>query len=89
MLPKAYPSRAICALASIALFAASPLHAAPVITEFMASNSSTSVDEDGDASDWIEIFNPDGSAVDLGGYYLTDDATNLTKWQIPTPTSLA
>lgn len=63
--------------------------AAPLITEFMASNSSTLFDEDADSSDWIEIFNPDSFAVDLGGHFLTDDAANLTKWQFPTPTSLA
>ena len=32
-----------------------------LITEFMASNSSTLNDEDGDQSDWIEIYNPGGS----------------------------
>ncbi len=73
----------------VTLLAAPLISAAPLITEFMASNSSTLNDEDGDSSDWIEFFNPDGTAVDLGGYYLTDDATNLTKWQFPTPTSLA
>ncbi len=35
--------------------------AAPLITEFMASNDSTLADEDGDFSDWIEIHNPDAS----------------------------
>ena len=52
----------------------------PVISEFMADNKSGLVDGDGDFSDWIEIFNPTGSPVDLGSYYLTDDATDLTKW---------
>jgi len=57
--------------------------AAPLITEFMASNDSTLADEDGDFSDWIEIHNPDGAAVDLGGWFLTDNATALDKWQFP------
>jgi hypothetical protein len=52
----------------------------PVISEFMADNKSGLVDGDGDFSDWIEIFNPTGSPVDLGSYYLTDDATDPTKW---------
>ena len=72
----------------IFLFCAIGGHAAPVITEFQASNSSTLTDEDGDNSDWIEIFNPDASAYDLSGCYLTDDPALLTKWQIPTTTTL-
>jgi hypothetical protein len=53
---------------------ASPLGASPLITEFMAKNNSTLADEDGSFPDWIEIHNPEASAADLGGYYLTDDA---------------
>ncbi|MDE0954609.1 MAG: lamin tail domain-containing protein, partial [Candidatus Poseidoniales archaeon] len=37
----------------------------------------------------IEIFNPDGTSADLGGYHLTDDAALLTKWTFPAGTSLA
>ena len=37
-------------------------------------------------SDWIEIHNPDGSEVDLDGYFLTDKASNLDKWRIPAVT---
>ena len=55
----------------------------------LQSLEKTASDSDGDNSDWIEIFNPDGVAVDLSGYYLTDDATMLTKWQIPMTTSLS
>ncbi|MEZ4798380.1 MAG: lamin tail domain-containing protein [Flavobacteriales bacterium] len=33
--------------------------------------------------DWIEIYN-NGGITNLGGYYLSDDPTNLMKWQIPT-----
>jgi hypothetical protein len=65
-----------------------PLFSVPRFTEFMASNNKTLLDEDDDASDWIEIFNPDLTSIDLGGYYLTDDAANLTKWQFPSQTSL-
>jgi Lamin Tail Domain/CotH kinase protein/Chitobiase/beta-hexosaminidase C-terminal domain len=53
------------------------------ITEIMASNSSTISDEDGDQSDWIEIYNPSGVAVNLSGWYLTDNASELTKWAFP------
>ena len=52
----------------------------PVISEFMADNKSGLMDADGDFSDWIEIFNPTESTVDLGSFFLTDDATDLSKW---------
>lgn len=45
-------------------------------------------DEDGDPEDWIEIHNPGESAIDIGGYYLTDDAANPTKWSFPVPTTI-
>src|SRR5258708_39930765 len=61
-------------------------HAEPVIREFMASNDSTLADEDGAFSDWIEIFNPDSSPVNLGGWYLTDSAKKKSKWAIPAVT---
>ncbi|MDP3069472.1 MAG: CotH kinase family protein [Opitutaceae bacterium] len=63
--------------------ATASLQAAPVISEFMASNATTLADEDGAYSDWIEIHNPDGGATDLSGWFLTDSATNKTKWQFP------
>ncbi len=54
-----------------------------VISEFMAANESSLADEDGALSDWIEIFNPTSQAVNLGGYYLTDDRSNPTQWAFP------
>ena len=53
------------------------------ITEFMAANNSTRADEDGDYSDWIELYNPDTAPVSLRGWFLTDDAGNPTKWTFP------
>ena len=63
--------------------------AAPVINEFLTINSGAGlVDEDGDSSDWIEIFNPDAVAVDLGGYGLSDDEDNPLRWRIPAGVTL-
>lgn len=53
------------------------------ITEFMAGNTETILDNDGDYSDWIEIHNAGPEAVSLGNWYLTDNAGNLTKWRFP------
>lgn len=53
------------------------------ISEFMADNTSTILDDDGEPSDWIEIFNPNGAPIDLDGWYLSDNPDNLIKWIFP------
>jgi hypothetical protein len=53
------------------------------ITEFLASNDNGIADVDGDASDWIEIFNSGSASVNLAGLHLTDDASDKTKWAFP------
>ncbi|MEM7392578.1 MAG: chitobiase/beta-hexosaminidase C-terminal domain-containing protein [Verrucomicrobiota bacterium] len=55
----------------------------PVINEFMADNESWLSDEDGDSSDWLELWNATTNPIHFGGWYLTDDPLNLTRWQIP------
>ena len=55
-------------------------HAEPVISEFMASNSSSLADGDGNYSDWIEIHNPDATTADLGAWQLRDGAD---AWSFP------
>ena len=60
-----------------------PAEAAPVISEVMTSNSGTSTDEDGDSPDWVELYNPDATPVNLEGWYLTDNAARPTKWAFP------
>jgi len=57
------------------------------LNEFVAQNAGPLADEDGDETDWIEIKNTGNTPNDLAGFYLTDDPTNLTKWQFP-PTAL-
>lgn len=60
----------------------------PVISEIVAVNNNTLDDEDGDSSDWIEIYNPTAFDLDLGGHYLTDDPLVPARWQIPAGTVL-
>ncbi len=55
----------------------------PILSEFMAANATVLKDADGDASDWVEIYNPDSAAVALAGWALTDDPVNLLKWRFP------
>ena len=64
------------------------LDSGPLITEFMASNDQTLDDEDGNSSDWIEIYNPTDAAVSLDGWSLTDDATDLNRWVFPSGGSI-
>ena len=59
------------------------LAAEPMITEFMASNGSVLRDGDGNSSDWVEIYNPSDSPIDLGGYRLTDKPDQLSRWVFP------
>lgn len=59
------------------------------INELMASNGSSHPDEDGEFSDWIEIFNEQAGVAGLNGWYLTDDPGDLTKWQFPAVTIAA
>jgi hypothetical protein len=47
----------------------------PIVSEFMAANTKSLADADGDHSDWIELHNPDAAAVSLDGWFLTDSAT--------------
>ncbi len=61
----------------------SRVHSALHLTEFMADNGGSIRDEDGEASDWIEIFNAGPGSVSLEGYALTDDAESLTQWSFP------
>ena len=53
---------------------------AAVIAEFLADNDLGLRDEDGNDEDWIEIHNPDSTAVDLAGWHLTDDPHDLANW---------
>jgi hypothetical protein len=57
-----------------------------IISEFMADNASCLTDQDGQFSDWIEIYNPTLSSINLEGYSLTDDPGVLTKWTFPAVT---
>jgi len=54
-----------------------------IISEFMAKNATSLVDEEGSHEDWIEIYNTSTNSVDLFNWSLTDNPGNLTKWRFP------
>ncbi len=76
---------AVCLLA----FGKMAAQSSVVINEFMASNQTFITDENGEFEDWIELYNNSNSAVNLTGWFLTDNPANLTKWDFPTNTSIA
>ena len=49
-----------------------------ILTEFLADNERGLTDEDGDHSDWIELFNSGAEPVDLEGLILRDSSTDWT-----------
>jgi hypothetical protein len=54
------------------------------INEWMADNTHTVADPaDGQFEDWFELYNPTTNAVNVGGYWLTDNLTNKFQYQIP------
>lgn len=59
-----------------------------VINEFMASNTGTLADPQGQYDDWIELRNLTGAAIDLTGLYLTDEPSNPRKWAFPSGTTI-
>ena len=59
------------------------LSAQPVISEFMAANDGGLRDGFDRAGDWIEIHNPHETQIDLGGYRLSDDPSQLDRWIFP------
>lgn len=53
-----------------------------VISEFMEKNRAVLRDEDGDFSDWIELYNQSGEAVSLAGWNISDKESKLG-WLLP------
>jgi hypothetical protein len=54
-----------------------------VINEYSCSNLNTQLDNFNNYEDWIELYNKGNSTVNLGGYYLSDNAAQPLKWAIP------
>jgi hypothetical protein len=38
--------------------------------------------------DWIEFYNPSGVAVDISGYFLSDNVNSPQKWSFPAGTTV-
>ena len=75
--------RSYLGLLLLALASLPTTQAAIVINEFLTDNGGGLRDEDLESPSWIEIYNSGPGAVNLGGWRLTDDPGNLTKWTFP------
>ena len=77
----------VVALASVLISVFSPQGVATtgsvLINEVMARNKSAVVDDNGEYSDWIELYNPGTSAVSLSGWGLSDSQSVPVKWAFP------
>ena len=60
-----------------------------VINEFMASNANGPKDENDQNEDWIELYNKSNVAINLSGFFLSDNPAYIKKWEIPAGTSIA
>ncbi len=54
----------------------------------MARNQNGLTDQSSHRYDWIELYNPSGTDVNLGGYHLTDSASDPTEWTFPANTMM-
>lgn len=62
-----------------------------VINEWMAENGLPGGFPDplsGLFSDWFEVYNPNPTAVDLSGFFLSDQLAHPTQWRVPEGTIL-
>jgi CotH kinase protein/Lamin Tail Domain/Chitobiase/beta-hexosaminidase C-terminal domain len=59
-----------------------------VINEYSASNLEEFVDDHNDYHDWVELYNPTASTIDISGWHLSDRFTNPTKYEIPAGTTI-
>ncbi len=76
-------SKMLLLVATIIISGSNLVRSQVLINELMPANVLTVPDEQGDYDDWLEVYNSGANSVNIGGYYFSDDATNLQKWQVP------
>jgi gliding motility-associated-like protein len=67
----------------ILLFVQQCLQGQVLINEYCASNSSIILSYQNKYEDFIELHNSSSTVLNMGGYYLSDDASNVTMWSFP------
>jgi hypothetical protein len=61
-------------------------YSGPTLNEVMAWNSGAVTNANGRAADWIELFNPSGSAFNVSGMSLSDEPAKPGQWTFPAST---
>jgi hypothetical protein len=54
-----------------------------VVNELMSNNQTTQSDENGEFEDWVELFNTTSAPISTRGVFLSDNANELNKWELP------
>jgi spore coat protein CotH len=54
-----------------------------VINEVMSNNVSIAADPSGNFEDWIELYNTTNFPISTNNLYLSDNLSNLLKWDLP------
>lgn len=54
-----------------------------VINEVMSNNVNIAADPSGNFEDWIELYNTTDYPISTNNLYLSDNLTNLLKWDLP------
>ncbi len=80
---KSTSTRLIICMLLLLPFFGNTLQAQVVINEYSCSNYGSFIDNYGDYGDWIELYNTSSSAINLNGYYLSDNPNAPKKWQFP------
>lgn len=70
-------------LAALALTASAQSRSALRINEVMVTNDNSLVDEYGNHSAWIELFNSNFAPLEISSVYLTNDKYDKTKYPVP------
>lgn len=59
-----------------------------VINEVMSANFHGATDENGDQSDWVELYNTTAAPISLAGYGLSNKAGSPFRWVFPSGVSI-
>lgn len=67
----------------LSIFIKSKIFSQLKINEGCNKNYQSLLDENEDASDWIELHNGGTNPINLSAYFLSDDETSPQRWQLP------
>ena len=74
---------AVAAVALSASFASAQGRSSLRINEVMVANENSIVDDYGQHSAWIELFNPNFAPLEISSIFITNDSTNKTMYPVP------